>query len=236
MPEDDESPSEQNRPHGSGAQEIDEDDVAGWVDRIRSGNDPAAGALWQTYFVRLVGFARKQLSTLPRREMDEEDVALSALQSFHQGVLANRFPVLNDRHDLWKILLTIAVRKVMVQRRRHMAQKRGGGKVRGESVFQHQGNEQDQGGIDQVMGAQPTQELAAIFAEQCDLLFGQLDDMQKPIALLKVEGYTNLEIADRLNLTLRTVERRLEKIRHVWLPEMDSLSGVGPASGDVKPD
>ena len=198
--------------------------IADWMESLRKGDGQAQRAMWQSYFGELVALARRRLAQLPRREMDEEDVALSAMYSFHRGLAANRFPQLTDRQDLWRILVTITLRKVVSQRRRHFAKKRGGGRVRGESLFQQHDAEGEQfGGIDQLLGAQPSPEFISAFAERCQLLFGKLDDLLRPVALLKVEGYTNLEIADRLDLALRTVERRLGTIRGIWAQTMASL-------------
>jgi DNA-directed RNA polymerase specialized sigma24 family protein len=38
----------------------------------------------------------------------------------------------------------------------------------------------------------------------------------RQIALWRLEGYTNREVADRLDCTERSVERRLERIRSRW--------------------
>ncbi len=38
----------------------------------------------------------------------------------------------------------------------------------------------------------------------------------RQIAFWKLEGYTNEEIAEKLECTLRTVERKLERIRAYW--------------------
>jgi DNA-directed RNA polymerase specialized sigma24 family protein len=45
------------------------------------------------------------------------------------------------------------------------------------------------------------------------------DDTLKQIATLKLEGYTNEEIAGRLGCVPRTVERKLERIREKWSQE-----------------
>ncbi len=194
-----------------------DDDISDWIDRLREGDSRAAQAIWACYFDKLVALSRQKLASFPRRAADEEDVALSAMKSFCRGVATDRFPKLDDRLDLWKVLVTITVRKVLAQKRRHFSKKRGGGKVRGESVFvPHPSRPDDGDGIDQVLGREPTPELAATLAEQCSELLGRLDDRLKPIALSKMEGFTNQEIAERLDVALRTVERRLEQIRQLW--------------------
>jgi len=61
--------------------------------------------LWERYFRRLVGLARKKLRAAPRRAADEEDVALSAFDSFCRGAKLDRFPQLHDRLDVWQLLV-----------------------------------------------------------------------------------------------------------------------------------
>src|SRR6266403_2686702 len=74
--------------------------VTRWIDRLKAGDPDAAQKLWERYFRRLVGLARKKLRAAPRRAADEEDVALSAFDSFCRGAGQDRFPQLHDRLDL----------------------------------------------------------------------------------------------------------------------------------------
>lgn len=192
-------------------------EFSSWIEGLRKGDNRAAQAVWEAYFDRLVALSRQKLASIPRRVADEEDVALSALKSFCRGVAADRFPKLDDRHDLWKVLVTITVRKSIAERRRQTSQKRGGGRVRGESAFAARpADAREDMGIDQVLGPQPTPELIATLAEEYGNLLGQLDEPFQQIAILKMEGYTNREIAERLDVALRTVERRLDHIRQSW--------------------
>lgn len=191
-------------------------DVTQWITRMAEGDEAAVQAIWQSYFEKLVHLARRKLERLPRRAADEEDVALSAMQSFYQGAVEGRFPQLNDRHDLWKLLVTITTRKAFAQMKRDRAQKRGGGRVRGESVFLRE-EDVTRGGIHQVMGEQPTPEFAVQVAETCGRLLEQLDDEDlKTVALCKMQGYANEEIAEVLDCAVRTVERKLARIRQTW--------------------
>jgi DNA-directed RNA polymerase specialized sigma24 family protein len=192
------------------------DEVTLWIGKLSDGNDQAAQAIWNQYFERLTYFARKKFEQLPCRVADEEDVALSALNSLCRGAAAGRFPQLADRQDLWRILVTIAARKVYAQKRRQRTGKRGGGKVRGESVFL-QADGDDEAGIEQALGREPSPELAIMVAENCQRLLDSLEDETlRQIAQLKLEGYTNDEISQRLDCVPRTVERKLERIREKW--------------------
>ncbi len=195
------------------------DEVTMWLGRACEGDEQAVQEIWQQYYDRLVHLARRKLGPMGRRSADEEDVALSAFHSFYRGASQGRFPKLNDRHDLWKLLVTITCRKAIGQIKSATAQKRGGGQVRGESIFQKAGeSDSGTGGIGQVLGEQPTPELAAMVAETCDHLLDQLDDqMLREIATLKMEGYSNEEIAEKLDCVTRTVERKLARIREIWV-------------------
>jgi len=163
---------------------------------------------------------------LPCRVADEEDVALSAMNSFCRGMVGHRFDEVNDREDLWKLLVTITARKACKQRRLHYADKRGGGAVRGESVFLRvdDGEEHDHG-IGQVLGEEPTPELANMVAEDCRHMLDSLgDETLRQVALLTLEGYNTQEIAEKLGCVRRSVERKLERIREKWSREQEALS------------
>lgn len=171
---------------------------------------------------RLARFAQARLRDVSRGAADGEDVALSVLESFFQGVAAERFPDIGNRSDLWLLLVTVTARKASDQRRNERRQKRGGGRVGGAKEL----NGPDIDGTDfviQVAANQPTPEFAAMFADEYRRLFASLaDESLRLVALLKLEGHSNDEIATRLDRGLRTVERKLGLIRKRWL--VDGLS------------
>jgi len=192
--------------------------VSQWLQDLKAGDPSAAQRLWEHYFARLVRLASAKLPPGARRVADQEDVALSAFKSFFLGVERGRFPRLEDRDDLWRLLVVITSRKARAQRRAQTAQKRGGGKVQGESVFQQETTvEGDLPGIEQVMADEPTPEFAAEVADEVRLRLDQLgDDMLRSVALLKMEGCTVNEVAQRIGRSRRTVLRSLDLIRDIW--------------------
>ena len=121
----------------------DEDEITSWLDRLAEGEQSAAQHVWEQYCQRLFLLARRKLGIMPRRAADEEDVVLSAFNSFCQAAAVGRFPQLHDRHDLWRVLVKA-----------------------------------------------------------------------------KLEGYTNDQIAAKLNCVATTVERKLGRIRKKWQPEI----------------
>jgi DNA-directed RNA polymerase specialized sigma24 family protein len=188
-----------------------DDPVTRLIDRLRAGDDDAAEGLWRRYFPRLVRLARAHLRGLPRRAADEEDVALGAFDSFCRGVEQGRFPRLTGRDALWDLLVTIALRHAAEWRQSEARQKRGGGAVRGDSALA------GGPGFDALAGDAPDPGFEAAMAERVRQLLDQVgDDELRRIAVWKMEGVTNEEIAGRLGCVVATVERRLRLIRAIW--------------------
>jgi DNA-directed RNA polymerase specialized sigma24 family protein len=195
--------------------------VTHWIRELKAGNHLAAQKLWEKYFHRLVALARIKLRNRPGRVADEEDVALSAFDSFFRGAEQGRFPQLSDRDDLWQLLVMIAGRKAAKQVQRECRLKRGGGKVRGDSAFAvSHGSSEIETSIEQIVGSEPNPEFAAQVADECRRLLALLeDDEMRSIAQWKMEGFTNSEIAQKLGYVTVTIERRLRLIRSIWQKE-----------------
>ncbi|GHT22862.1 DNA-directed RNA polymerase sigma-70 factor [Planctomycetales bacterium] len=171
--------------------------------------------IWTDYFSKLVKLAKRKLGGLPLRDGDEEDVAVSAMNSFYQALRQGKIDGHQNKDDLWKLLVTITARKATSKRRKFFAQKRGEGNVRGESVFAAGKNEGD--GLANVISKEPVPEFAALIAENCNNLLRQLtSDKLRQIAVRMLEGYQINEIAEELSCSRRTVERKLELIRENW--------------------
>jgi DNA-directed RNA polymerase specialized sigma24 family protein len=193
--------------------------VTAWIGQLCAGDRDATQQLWQRYFQRLVDLARKKLRGAPRGMADEEDVALSALDSFFRGAEQGRFPRLHDRDDLWYLLLVITKRKAIDLVNHENAQKRGKGQVLHEVSLA--GTSTTTTPFDKIAAPEPTPEEAAQVAENCRRLFAALkDETLRTVALAKMEGYTNKEIAKRIKRTVETVERKLKVIRTKWEKEM----------------
>jgi DNA-directed RNA polymerase specialized sigma24 family protein len=199
------------------------DSVTVWINQLKAGDRQAAQQLWDRYFQRLVGLARKKLRDAPRRVADEEDVALSAFDSFCRGAERGRFEQLQNRDNLWPLLVLITSRKAADQIQHQNRKKRGGGMVEGESVLLGpKGDGKPQGGMAAVLGQEPTPAFAAQVAEEYQRLLDILEDAElQTIAQRKIEGYTNEEIATELDCVPRTVERKLRTIRSIWNQQID---------------
>jgi DNA-directed RNA polymerase specialized sigma24 family protein len=188
-----------------------EGSVTRWLGRLQAGDAEAARQLWDRYFHRLVGLARRKLQATPFRS-NEEDVALSAFHSFCRGARQGKFPDLADRDNLWGLLITITSRKAYGLIEHEMRDRRYPGPVDSD--------------VAQLVDREPDPAFAAQVADEFQRLLDRLaDPVLQSIALWKMEGFTNQEIAARLSATRRyherTVERKLKLIREIWNQEMD---------------
>ena len=192
-----------------------EGSVTHQISLLKEGDDAAAHKLWQRYFQRLVRLARRNLRPNSRRSADEEDVALMAFANFCRRAGQGQFPKVQHRGDLWPLLVTLTVRMAIDHVRHEDRQKRGGPAPDDpKSPPRDRSRRHDTG---QIADRQPTPEFLAQVSEECERLLSALDDTElKSIAMWKCEGYTNEEIAARLGVVLRTVERKVHQIRQRW--------------------
>lgn len=203
---------------------MDSPSIAGWIDQLSDGNEEAAEPLWEHGCGRVREFARHKLDRYTRRRYDENDAANSAFHSLCRGLADGRLSAEN-RDALWGLLAVITSRKISAQQRLLKRKKRGGGDLRGESGFAELGD----AGIDAIEGDQKAPDVLAEISESCAQLLNALpDEMMKRIVLLKFEGAKNGEVASELQCTRRTVERKLERIRRIWVE-----AGL---HGDARPD
>lgn len=177
----------------------DEGSITVWVNRLSAGDGDAAAPIWDRYFGRMVSLAAGRM---PGLAADAEDVALSAFFQFCRAAAENRFARLGGRDDLWHLLVVLTARKAIDWRKRQTAKKRGGP---ADPLPEN------------VAGPARDPALEALVADQMRSLFDRLDDAElREIAGLKLDGYSNEEIAGRLGCTTRTVFRRLALIRDIW--------------------
>ena len=181
--------------------------VTTWIHALTEGNDDVAQHLWERYFQRMVELARNKLRASVTRAADEEDVALSAFHSFCSAAAEHRFPRLANRDDLWQVLVVLTARKALDQRKYATRKKRAEGNTRSL----------DEAALDTVIGTDPDPAFAVMVADEFRFLLDRLDDPQlQHIAIRKLEGCTNDEIAAEMGCTVRTVGRRLALIRGLW--------------------
>jgi DNA-directed RNA polymerase specialized sigma24 family protein len=184
-----------------------DDAVTVWLGQLQAGDAAAVRPLWERYFHRLVGLARVRLRSAPRRAADEEDVALSAFDSFCRNAEAGRFPDLSDRDSLWRLLAAFTARKAARHVRAASRLKRGGGHTPDESS----------GVLEEVLARDPDPGLASEMADECERLLSALGDADlRRVAVLRMDGHSVEEVAERVGCAPRSVKRKLALIRNIW--------------------
>lgn len=186
--------------------------VTTWLGRLRAGSTEAAEQLWVRYFDRLVVLAHQRLLSLPSEQVDSEDVALSVLKSLCLGAVAGRFASVSDRHELWCLLVAMTHRKVVEQASREAA-------ANGATLLESKRADLD---LDAWPAEEPTPEQIAMLAEESARLIGILPgDVTRRVAKLRLEGWSNVEIASNVGVSLRSVERKLQLIRERWSQDLN---------------
>ncbi len=178
-----------------------------WIKALRQGDTLAAESLWERYFQNLMLQARLRMSNLNRACYDEEDAALSTFQVLCAKLQQGRYESLSDRGELWQLMLTVLIRKIGRRVKYQRAAKRG-----------HELN-----GSIVPLGEDIAMANSQEISQECFELIASLQDPNlEQVALLKFEGYTNDEIAEKLNRTRRTIQRMLNLIRALWQDELKS--------------
>ncbi len=172
---------------------------------VQAGQSTAVGGLLGNYFERLVRLARRRLESVPGMSNYDEDVALRSFHSVCQRMRDPARPLeLSGRDELWRLLATRTISRAIDLIRRHKP---------GETPGDYD--------VEQLLNREPTPEEAAEMADECRHLLDKLREPElRRIALWKVEGHTNEQIADWLDCVPRTIERKVSRIRQLWKHEL----------------
>jgi RNA polymerase sigma factor (sigma-70 family) len=202
------------------SEELSSDGAAGsvtlMIHQLRSEDplerDAAARLVWERYFHQLLTLAKRQLSTKIRARVDEEDVLQSVYESVCRRQGRGEFDLLG-RDDLWRLLVTVTLRKARNAGRWHTRAKRD---ARRESQ-DPRNPAGEEFPIRELASLEPTPDEALEFADAFgERLNGLPDEILRTIALRKLEGFSNREIARSLGCAERSIERKLSLIRHAW--------------------
>jgi DNA-directed RNA polymerase specialized sigma24 family protein len=191
--------------------------VTGWIEDLKQGDSAAMKAIWDRFYPQLLPAARKRLKGMKSRAKDEEDVALSAMYNLFVAVGQGRFPDLTDRKDLWRVLLHITGCKAFDLRRHESRQKRGGNRKRQSLAADSDQPPTSSLAFDEAVAETLTPDFAAMVIEEFERLLALLKkDRYREVAIAKLKGYTNKELASRYGCAEKTIERHLTHIRLTW--------------------
>ena len=184
-------------------------DITRAITQLQSDDEGAVELVWEQYFSKLCQYARSRISGKQQRIIDSEVIAATAMQILFDGLRHRRFDQVSNRDDLWRLLTCVASRKLFNARRFHNQEKRGGGKVHGDSVFS---TAKFRNANCRARNDDPA-DIAEVESTWSTLLTRLPDEKYRKIATMRLAGISNIEISEHLHCTSRTVERKLNLIR-----------------------
>ena len=162
-----------------------------------------AAATVEQFAARLLRLAKSRLPLRLQSRVDEEDIVQSAFRSFFRRHEDGQFSF-HEEDDVWRLLATITYRKVQRTIRFHNQDRRD---ISREATPESDGP--------QVHGSDPSASDLAVMMELLDAIIEQLPARHQEILQLRLEGYSVDEIANRVNVSSRTVERALALVRRI---------------------
>jgi RNA polymerase sigma-70 factor (ECF subfamily) len=175
------------------------------IDKVRAGNEDAARQLFDQYAERLVALAKRRISQRLSGRVDPEDVVQSVFRTFFQRAREGQF-VINEQDDIGKLLVRITVHKTLRQVAYHKAEKRNASAEVGQGV-------EAQRAWEELLDAEPTPEQAVTFLDELESFLNQLRPDEKQILELRLQGWNNQEIAEKMGIYDRKIRRVFERIR-----------------------
>jgi RNA polymerase sigma-70 factor, ECF subfamily len=171
----------------------------------RAGDQDAARQLFDRYVNQLLALARRRISQRIAGRVDAEDIVQSVFRTFFHRAREGQFQI-DDPDDLVKLLARITVHKTLRQVAFHKRGKRDAGRETGQG---EDGNDQ----LMTVLAGEPGPEETAILLDAMEQFLAKLEPKDRQILQLRMEGYSNVEIADKLGITDRKIRRLMERIR-----------------------
>jgi DNA-directed RNA polymerase specialized sigma24 family protein len=162
------------------------------IQEMWAGDRDVSQEIFDLFFQRLAMLGDRILDARERRTVDGEDLASTVLCALFDDVRKGKVPEIKTRNDLWRMLKKRIEQRAKNVYRDQTRQKRGGGRVRGESVFFTTDGDWDVNGIGNV--EDKSVEVGNILLQE---VLEELGDAKlQSIAKLLLEGYSVSEIAD----------------------------------------
>ncbi len=180
--------------------------VSHLIAQMKVGDETAFANLHRRYWPRIVQIAGRRLQHVPRGNGDAEDMAQRAFIDLYRSFEQQRVPDLNHRHQLLALLSHIVARRVMNLVRAEAAQRRGGTEIRTIPGLS------PDTAVDTAIG--PVDE--AILHDCYEFYLNSVPENLRQLAELHLAGFTNREIASRMNCVERTIERKIALLRRCW--------------------
>jgi RNA polymerase sigma-70 factor, ECF subfamily len=183
------------------------DSFAEFMSTLQAQDNNAARELFARFTHQLMTLASRHIDAGLRHRVDAEDVVQSTYKSFFLRYGAGEFTFVNW-NSLWGLLTLITVRKCAERAAYHRAERRDASR---EVPVQPAA---EAAPWLEPSGREPTPLEAAVLNETVQRLLADLDEDERPVLELSLQGYTTREISERLGRAERTVRLLREGVRH----------------------
>jgi RNA polymerase sigma-70 factor (ECF subfamily) len=179
---------------------------AEFLERLHGKDDAAAQELFARFAHQLIALAQRHIGAELRHKVEAEDIVQSTYKSFFCRYGDGNLEVVNW-NSLWGLLTLITVRKCAERAAYHRAERRDAAReisMAGSPAARWQ----------DPLDREPTPQEAAMLNETLHQLLTDLDEEDRPVLDLSLQGYSTREISERLGRAERTVRLLREGIRH----------------------
>jgi hypothetical protein len=181
--------------------------VSHWLKELKTGDSLAVEAIWHRYYQRVVELASRKMKVNPDRAVDGEDIAQLAMHRFCTNATLGCYPNLDDREQLWDLLVVFTLNRIRKQLRACNRLKRSG---LHSQVFEFSQLE--------VLKDLQTPEAPTIMADMVDAWLKRLDQEDlsgqlKQIAIWSMDGISGSDIARILKKRKSFVLHQIRLIR-----------------------
>ncbi len=182
------------------------------VINYQAGSESAARDLFDKYCERLMKLAKRRIGQRMASRFDPEDVIQSAFRTFFTRVKNDEF-TFEQEDDLFKLLVRLTVRKTLRRIEYHNAAKRNPNLEAAQRT-------DDVEPFSLLAGQNVTPDMEVALIDEFQQLIGQLPELDRQVLELKVQGYTTVEIAEKLGSYERKIRRVLERIEKLSKGEL----------------
>ena len=177
-------------------------EIQGYLQRIADGDETAAQALVEAFEPEIRIIARRQLGSLLRPYLDSMDIVQSVHRILLQGVAEGKLEFEN-RKSLMGFVVTVVRRKAAGHWRKHRRQQRESGIVDATPMADTL----------LAMDTWSDPDAAVSQREKIAMLLESLEEVDRKLIELKLEGYSTKEAAEKLDLNPDHMRVRLSRLR-----------------------
>ena len=184
--------------------------VSHWLRELKAGDEQAVEAIWNRYYQRVVELAIRKMKVNNDRAVDGEDVAQLVMHRFCMNATRGCYPNLDDREQLWDLLVVFTLNRIRKHLRACNTLKRSG---LHRQVFEFRQTE--------ALEDLQRPEAPTIMADMVETWLKRLDREDpsgelKQIAIWSMDDISGSEIARILRKRKSSVLQQIRLIRLLW--------------------